>query len=106
MLCVGCCHKFRLICSSCQLCFASSVGRRGHEHLPHPFCRKHILSRLGGMAALARQEMCMYILQHLSSLHAQDAVVSLACCVSAHLLTPSLAPSSHHPIYMILGKTL
>ena len=38
-------------------------------------CRKHILGRLGGMVAPARQEMCMYILQHLSSLHAQDAGV-------------------------------
>lgn len=80
---------------SAMLCIL--VGRRGHEHLPHPFCRKHILSRLGGMAAPARQEMCMYILQHLSSLHAQDAGVISMLRVSpfADTKSGSLQPPSN-----------
>ena len=60
-------------------------------------CRKHILGRLGGMAAPARREMCMYILQHLSSLHAQDAGVISMLRVSPFVDTKSgsLQPPSN-----------
>ena len=60
-------------------------------------CRKHILGRLGDMLAPARQEMCMYILQHLSSLHAQDGGVISMLRVSpfADTKSGSLQPPSN-----------
>ena len=62
-------------------------------------CRKHLLGRLSSIAAPARQEMCTYILQHLSDLHAQDPGILSVLRVTPFVDTKSgslLAPSKLH----------
>ena len=67
--------------------------------MPYATCRKHLLSRLSSIAAPARQDMCTYILQHLSDLHAQDSEILSVLRVSPFIDTKSgslLPPTKLH----------
>lgn len=62
-------------------------------------CRKHFLGRLDCIAVPARQEMCLYILQHLAELQAQDSRILDMLRISPFVDTKSgslLPPSRLH----------
>ena len=61
--------------------------------------RRHFLGRLNSIAAGARQEMCIYILQHLTELLGQDPGILNMLRVSPFVDTKSgalLPPSKLH----------